>query len=207
MREIDDLLPQVMPHAPSCPEPLAIRYLREAAIELATKAKCWKERDSFPASAPDYEVLIPYEDARVLEIENARFNGIKLEPIDATELDDKLPNWDDPTAEEATPRYVTQLQPGTIRLAPRMAGTLSLRLILVPSLKATQLPDFMIDEHGIEIGKGALGRMLLHPKGDWTNPQLGAMHLAEFQTILARAHRKALKGQQNAPIRTKASFV
>lgn len=206
MREIDELLTEVLPLAPSCPEPIAIRYLREAAIEFATQARNWKATDTLAVAAPDYECLIPFEDARVLAIEEARFEGHRLQPIDTQALDELLPGWQAPDAAAGTPHYITQVRPGTITLAPRRAGPLWMRVVLVPSNRATTLPDFLLDEHGIEIGKGAIARVLTHPNGEWANPQLGGLYLAEFQAILARAHRKALKGQANAPLRTKASF-
>lgn len=206
MRDIDELLVDVLPKAPSCPEPIAVQYLREAAIELATKARNWKETDTVSFAAPDYEQLVPFQDARILAIEAAWFEGQKLQPIDTSALDDLLPNWQDAEAAGGTPRYLTQLRPDTLSVAPRAIGVLKLRCILVPSAKATSLPDFMIDHHGIDIGKGALGRILTHPQAEWANPQLGGLYLGEFQAILARAHHKALKGQQNAPLRTKASL-
>lgn len=206
MREIDELLTEVLPLAPSCPEPIAIRYLREAAIELASKARHWKQADTLTMLAPDFECLVPFEDARVLSIEEARFEGQRLDPIDSQELDRALPGWQGPEPLAGTPRYITQIHPGTITLAPRMAGNVWLRCVLVPSNHAMTLPDFLVENHGIEIGKGALARVLTHPNGEWSNPQLGGLYLAEFQAILARAHRKALKGQANAPLRTKASF-
>lgn len=207
MREIDELLIQVLPHAPSCPEPVAIRYLREAAIEIARKARNWAETDTISVAAPDYECLVPFEDAIVLSIEKAWFDGQALEPIDVKALDDLAGDWQAPGAATGTPRYLTQLRPDTVSVVPRATGTLRMRCVLAPSHTATTLPDFMIDQHGVEIGKGALGRILTHPNAEWANPQLGGLYLGEFQAILSRLHHKALKGQQNAPLRTKASFL
>ncbi|SFV31356.1 hypothetical protein SAMN05216456_1315 [Devosia crocina] len=207
MRPLEDLLPRVLSMAPSCPSPIAEGYILEAAIELAGKALFWRETDSFDISAPDYEVLTPFPDATIVKIEDARFDGRKLEPIDPQRLDDELPGWQSADAPEGAPQFITQLRPGTVSVAPRTRGKLTLRCVLVPSIDARTLPDFMVTDHGIDIGKGAIARVLMHPKGEWANPQVGGLYLAEFQSILVRSHRKALKGQQNAPLRTKPSFL
>ncbi|GLQ09250.1 hypothetical protein GCM10007913_11820 [Devosia yakushimensis] len=207
MRDLDELLPKVMPLAPSCPEPVALRYLRNAAREFCATTKLWREWDTVVLTAPEFQALPTIPDARIIEIEEGRIDGgPKIEPRTVLWLDDHYPGWADET--EAGPaRFITQIQPNTISVYPRQAGTLKARLVLQPSDTALEIPDFLIEDHGEALGRGAAGRILLLPSTEYTNPQLGAAYVAEWQGILDRWQTKARKGQQGARLRTKGSYL
>lgn len=205
-REIEELLPQVMRLAPSCPEPVAISYLREAARQLCAALPIWRDVDCFTVSHPQYELLSTIGDAEIINIESASLNGSTLKPVALAYLDGRVPGWYSKT--EAGPaRYLTQLGPDSVSLYPRASGELSMRLLLRPSTTALTFPAALVNQHAETVGRGALGRVLSMPNAEWSNPGLAAAHLAFFESKTnTAAQRKAIAGQQNAPVRTKASF-
>lgn len=206
MRDLDELLPQVMPLAPSCPEPVALRYLREAARQYCAAMSVWRDTDSFTVSAPEFEQLCTIPDAEIVKIETAHLGDAKLEPVALADLDARHPNWYIDES-EGPARYITQIGPDSVSLYPRATGTLKLRLVLKPSLQATMVPDVLVTRFAEIIGRGAAGNILLVPNTEYTNPSLGAAHLAYFNSkINTGARFRAQAGQQRAPQRTKPRF-
>src|SRR3990167_8730810 len=105
MKDIELLLPRVMEKASACPEPTAIRHIRDAAIEFARRTRIWRESDSFTLSEDEYEVLAVEPGASIYEISHARFGETDLEPVTIDWLDKERPGWRD---EEGDPVYLTQ---------------------------------------------------------------------------------------------------
>lgn len=207
MRDLDELLPQVMPLAPSCPEVIALRYLREAARQYCQVMPVWRDTDSFTITAEQYEQLSSLPDVEIVKIETAHLDETKLEPVAVGDLDQKHPNWFNST-DEGSARYVTQIGPDSVSLYPRAAGTLTMRLVLKPSLQARTVPEVLVTRYADIIGRGAAGNILLLPNTEFANPALGSAHLAFFNSkINVGAQLRARSGQQRAPLRTKARFV
>lgn len=207
MADIDDLFPEVLIHAPNCSDPIARRYLREAARDACDKVDLWRERDTIVISDLESQILPVISDAEIVRIENAYLDGVSLKPQTPEWLDDKFPGWDNPGAPDATSRFITQIKPGVLQLVPPNTGTLSLRLILKPSRSATTLPDFLVEKYGTEIGKGAAARVLMLPTDDGgPNPQMGTVLQSEFNAFLDKLPMKIAKGQQGARPRTKGSY-
>lgn len=207
MRDIDDLLPEVLIHAPNCSDPVAVRYLREAARAVCEKVDLWRERTSITIDDAEGSELTSVTDAEIVRIEKATINGVPLTPQTPEWLDDNSPGWDEEEPTGATSRFITQIKPGVIQVVPFTAGTLKVRLILKPSRSALTLPDFLVDNYGTDIGKGAAARVLMLPTDDTgPNPQMGTLLQSEFAAFLDSLPMKVAKGQQGARPRTKGSY-
>ncbi|MGV1752787.1 hypothetical protein [Agrobacterium sp. CG674] len=207
MADIDDLFAEVLIHAPNCSDPIARRYLREAAREACDKVDLWRERETIAINDLESQILPVISDAEIVRIENAYLDGVSLTPQTPEWLDDNYPGWDNPDALDATSRFITQIKPGVLQLVPANTGTLSLRLVLKPSRSATTLPDFLVEKYGTEIGKGAAARVLMLPTDDGgPNPQMATVLQSEFTAFLDKLPMKIAKGQQGARPRTKGSF-
>lgn len=207
MRDITDLLPRVLVKAAACPEPLAIRAIRDAARTFLRRSRLWRLSDSYAIrSTRDCESISTGEHSAVYEFEQARFfgeddeAGIILDPVTLAWLDTHIDNWRD---EDSTPpRYITQTNPGTLRVAPKATGTLKLDVILEPREKAVALPDFLVERFPDIIANGALAEILTTP-GDFANPQLALDCRRAFGMSLDEWGAKASRGQQRAPRRTR----
>ncbi|MFB0692952.1 hypothetical protein ACA106_20720 [Agrobacterium pusense] len=207
MRDIDDMLPFLLPYVPNCADLTAYRCIREAARDVCEKADIWRERDTIEITDIDGECLSTFGDAEIKKIQAAKLNGVPLTPHSAGWLDENHAGWDGDNENEAPARFITQITPGKIMVAPRATGTLSVRLVLKPSLRAMTLPDFMLEKYATEIGKGAAGLALMLPNDDaGPNPAMATALLTEFNQFLDRLPMIAAKGQQGARPRTKASF-
>jgi hypothetical protein len=207
MKDLDTLLGRVLERAAACPEPTALRYLRDAAIEFCRRTRVWRESDSFTLSGDDAEVLAVEPGAVIYEISHARLGDIDLEPVTIDWLDAEEPGWRD---DESGPRWITQSAPGTLRVAPAPDDDdddeLTVQLILIPSQDADQLPDFLVDDYPNVLADGALAKILALP-ADFGNPQLAIMHAQLFEAEIGRFGARVPRGQQRAPRRVKAHWV
>ncbi|WP_200959462.1 hypothetical protein [Rhizobium sp. Root1203] len=203
MIDIDDFLPEALRHSPNTSDLVAQRHILAAARELCARLRVWRETDTFEVTAPDMQGVCTYRDAAIEKIEAAFLNGVPLEPKTVAWLDENEPTWS--IADEATgnARYVTQLEPNTVTVVPRIAGTMKIRLILKPARDAFSLPEFLLEDYSDEISRGAAARILTDANS--TNPQLGLDHRAWFTDRLDYLAIKVAKGQQSAPLRTKGS--
>lgn len=211
MKDLDLLLPRVLEKAAACPEPTALRHLRDAAIEFCRRTRIWRDSDSFELSTDDCEAVAVEPGQVLFEISHATFSSDTCEerdlvPVTMDWLDQERPGW---RSECGPPEFVTQTAPDTVRVVPKPettdpAGTLTLQMILLPSTDADELPDVLIDAYSREIANGAIGAVLLLP-AEFGNAQLGAYHTAEFDKALGRFSDRIPRGQQRAKRRVRPS--
>lgn len=212
MRDIDDFLPEVLIYAPNCAEPLALKFIREAARDLCHNARLWRDVSTVTLMAPDYEGINSSTDAEIVEIERAEMlddNGggsRQLVPVTMAWLNDNQPGWaDDLESARGGGSYVFQINPNTVSVYPRQEGTLRLKLVLQPSLDAAVLPDWLYSLHRTVIGRGAAAKALITPS-EWANPQLGGVMHDAFTSNVASVRTEFTKGQQGARLRTRSNW-
>lgn len=118
--------------------------------------------------------------ADTLFILRAHFKGRAMSPVE------EFPwFWES----SGDPTQYWSPEPAKMRMAPIPERTeeavLRLKLALKPS--GCQVPHWVEDVYFKAITDGALGRLYLHPKRPYTNPQLGALHAANFRSGIGRA--------------------
>lgn len=204
MIDIDDFLPKVLQHAPNTSDLVAFEFIVEAARQLCERVDVWRERETFEAFGPE-AILSTVQDADIVRIDAAKLNSIDLEPVTIAYLDERVPGWDLDDEITGSASYVTQVSRNSLRVVPAARGTLTARLILKPARKAMTLPEILLSEYGQEIGRGAAGLLLARPSQDG-NPQLATYHQGWFEERLQKLHLLAVRGQQNAPLRTKGRY-
>lgn len=209
MVDIDELLPEVMTHAPNAPEPVVLRYIREAAQELCRRGRLWREFDKIEIFGDaDGEGVTTIPDAQIYRIEAAQLDDVELRPVTIAWLNRHYPGWRFNYDEEVAPaQYVAQANSNTVIVIPKSAGTLGAWLQLLPARDAISIPAFLAEQYAADIGKGAAGRVLTLPDAEYANPQLGAALVSEFQYRLDTIAVEAAKTQVNAPLRTRANFM
>lgn len=198
MRDLEDLLPKVLPSAPGCSEPLIIEHLREAAIKLCERTRCWRDMDTIETTGEEDEILCVPGFANLFELEWARFNDQELEarPFDVDML----------FHDEGMPKYITQASPNSVSISPPAKGRLSLSMFLSPAQHADQIPAFIVERFGRALGDGALSTLLMLPDQTFTNPQLGALFGNSFKAVLDRNFAFNVRGQQRGRKRTRPNF-
>lgn len=199
MRDIEKLFRKVRPRAPSCPEPTMVEHIRDAAIKLCERTRCWRFTDTFETVGDEQEIICVPPYAALWEIEEARFDDRKLER--------SKPQADMMMADLGQPQYLTQLAYNSVSLQPRGKGSLWISMFLKPSQNADMLPDILVDEFSTAIGDGALSTLLLLPNEPFTDPQHAMLCLQKFDAVLDRNFAYNVRGQQRAPARTRARYL
>ena len=184
----------------ACPEPVAVKYLREAAQEFCARTRMWRETDEFTTIADDIEVLCVPPYAALHEIERAWFNGCDLEPVPFSRA------FAPDEAQGDAPRWITQVGPDRLSLVPAGAGTLRVSMFLKPAEDAEIVPDFLFDHHAREIGWGALREIKLLPNQPFADPNMALMFGARFESALNRHFTANIRGQHRAKGRARGNY-
>ena len=199
MREPADLFRWILPSAPSCPDPVAETHIIAAARDFCRATRCWREKDDVEITGEEDEVLCVPPAASLFEIEEAYFDGRKLERV--AFLDAELDRC-------CMPSQISQIQPNSVAVAPRgRCGTLSISMFLMPAQDADILPEFLFDQFGEIIAQGALSTILLVPNQPFSNGALATYNAGLFADAKARYFNHHRRGQQRAPVRTRASYL
>lgn len=206
MIDLDDFMPQILPKAPGCPVPAANIALLQAASEFCTRTRTWKDTTTIPVNDLDDILFDPPDQSVVLDFESVLFNDIKLEAKTTAWMDQCMRGWRRGNI-TGYPRFYTQMNHGTLRVAPIENGLLTVNVLLKPSMDADQLPDYLFNEFSEVIAWGALGRLLSTPDQPFTDFNTGAAYLAAFDQKLAGLAYQGTTGQQRARPRVRGSYI
>lgn len=193
-----DLVLSDLPGAPTAAVDVA---LRQSAIQFCQQSLSWHYNHPAVAvtSGTAQYAFVPPAEAVVHAIHYAAFDGSEI----ATRVDESSVTIYDWRNESGTPKYVfggaTSL---TLVPTPDAGGTLSLEVILKPSVDATGVDDAIFDEFREAIVHGALARLMLSPKKPYTDTALAAYHQQQFTIKTAAAGTRAARNFTRAPIRT-----
>lgn len=204
MTELDVFLPKIMPYVPGCPEPVAFAGIIKAAQDFCERTRLWRDEDQFSVTPTSCNVVCAPEGADLFEIEHATLNGYPLTPISIGDLNRDMPNWRE--REEASGKWITQTEPGSVIVVPRSAGKLRLATILRPSNNADQLPDFLAKHYSQAIADGALAEILMTPSQPFTAPDRAQFYSMRFESRVSELSTRSIKGQQRARLRTRPNW-
>lgn len=199
-REIEMLAPKILQHATGCPEPTIIEHVRDAAVLLCQRTRCWRDIDEFTTAGYGEEeipAIAPY--AALFEIEKAWFNDHELEA--------RKHGHDMLFHDEGLPKYFTQASPNSVLIEPRMIGNLKLSMFLRPSENAEVLPQFFFDQFPRELAEGALATILMLPNQPYSDPSRAVFYDQRFSAALDRNFAFNMRGQQRAAKRTRPSYL
>lgn len=181
-----DLIPQILPHVPGCPDVQVESMIHYAAIRFCRDSHVWEERlqDVYVADGLLlYELSIP-DEAEVVSLVYARQEQgrrlIFLHPdINVFGL------------------LSFEAQPDPDK------GPVKIRVRLQPSRKATGLPDRIGLDYERALISGALARLLEIPGRDWSAPQLAAYHWDAYRETVAEARTRSARGNAEHPLRVR----
>lgn len=210
MRSLADLLPVLTPFAQSVPDPVAMFYLRQAAIDFCTRTRAWREIEEMEVESGEVEFMQNYAYASLHEIECVHFRDAntarwyKLEPKPYKDIDLNL--LSDDQSNGARPFYFTQNAPGTLTILPKALGVVRVSMFLKPSPFTTSVPEWLTDKFPMALVDGALSYILMIPDQPYTNPSFGALKAQQFFAACDANAAYNIRGEQRAPARTKASW-
>lgn len=210
-------LPYVLPEATACPAPTAEFQLRMAAIEFCERTRCWRHLTSVVVSAENTTIAAPAL-TTIHEFEEATHDGRLLTPTQYTEVEAEALKGE---LREGQPQYITQTEPGKVTIYPYAAGTLRLSMFLKPQHGTlfgadpvnplrdalNMVPPFMLEQHATALAHGALARILRLPGETWTDGERAMFHHSKFEAAVGACSTSNMRGQQRAPVRTKAQWI
>jgi hypothetical protein len=189
---------------PGAPDPVIDQAVVDAARELCRTTNGWryelessdlsKEGSLVVMSAPENTVLLrPYS-------VSYGDNGA-LAPMSREKLTRLNSRW---RSDVGDPSFYVFVAPDKLLLTP-WPTTLVMRDLIVtvslmPALGVTEIDDHLATRFSEHIRNGALARLFMMPKRSWSDPQLGAAHLALFAMAMASIEEEGTdSGVRNLP--------
>jgi hypothetical protein len=184
-------LKDILPRTPGVVRSVAARELILAAREFYRDSTYWRAVvESTYWDAGDYAFTVPSPDtgAEVLQVLSVEVNG--------QDLTSKVerPQGDRGTG---TPTLWFPTGPDTIEVWPTpdmYEDAMRVRVILIPVVGATTLPDVALKKHYDALLDGVLGRLYAHPAKAYSNTDLGTYHLNRFRAAIATAAGEVKQG-------------
>lgn len=199
---LEDFFPFVLPHAKGCTEPNAEFAIRNAIIELCTKALVWTEEQQPVLSIAG---LVTYDycmadQQRATKLLSLKLNGY---PVDVFDPTNARSNRNRGTSQTFA---MGQGMRFTINPAPTDDNMpIVTECAVCPTLDATIVSDDMA-RFAEQIGHGALSKLLATPKRDYTEPGAAGLNLTMWKDDIAAARAEAYRGFSRSYPRTRASW-
>lgn len=178
--ELTKLLPLVLPQVRNAPRVAATNELRNAAIEFFGKTLAWQETlDPVVIAAGETDGTMTTPDGAVI----SKIISVK--------------NADGYDVEYASTRTTITIE------APREALTLTVVAALKPSSLATEIPDDLAEEFGVDIAKGAIAQMKAQSGTEWFDQPGAAVAMKLFADAIASEKLKTFTGTRSGSIYAK----
>jgi hypothetical protein len=205
MIDIIDLVDDILPAAPGCPEPVIEDAIRDVAEQICRDTMGWTFEDDFALNSDQDFLAAPYG-AHIIRIDRLTINDEPLEATTERQMDQFRPGW---RRAKGVPLHFFQREPDEIRVTPTpdKPYRVSVLLKLAPTHDTTQLPDLFCNRWRLLLKNGAIAHVLALPGKTWSNPELAVYHLGKFNKALETATSEVQRGQQSARIRNRARFI
>jgi len=190
-----------------CPSVTIERAVLNAAIDFCLRTHAWQlALDSASVDASDFPYEIPTPtDAELHRVLTVIAGDVALQPVAADSLDAEGV-WREI---EGPPRvWLMEDQDNLIiHPLPSVSVDLLVRASFKPSRTAISIPDFLASDHYETIQSGALSRLLMMPKREWTDINLGAVHAQKFTDECERIKSAISRSLSRSTRRVKTCFV
>lgn len=194
-----NFVPLVRQSTAKCPVSGIAAQVREAAREFCARARIWTDK-SLAADVLAGESaygLRPPDQADVRGLLSVRFGGQRLTPLAPAQWR----NLPDQTA--TAPTHFIFNEPNVVRLYPTpladVAGALLVEVVLMPAVRSSGGPEFLLSKHGTTIAFGAISRLMLMPDRPWSDAGGGAFYAKKFDDGMAGATINVEQGGADAP--------
>lgn len=197
-------LPDVLPHVPMCPSVVALHELLRSAQDFFERSRVWKAMTgpvAVTAGQALVDVICPDPNTDPARIEAAWLDGRRIHPQTVEALNDVAgPLW---TSQVGATSHYVQMTPYQVQLYPlpsvAAAQGVIFNVAVMPGETSTTLPDDVADRYRDQIIAGAKARLMLRPGKPWSNPNMGAALMQQFDADVARFNASAsLRGLSNA---------
>jgi hypothetical protein len=177
-----DLIQDILPHVPGCPEPMIEDTIRRVATKFCRETQTWEEQlnDLYVVEGVErYDVDLP-EESELLGISHLQQDG---RPVNY---------WPE----------VNIFGLISFHKAPYIkSGPMEIKVILVPSKDSTGMPDRIGEHYREAIVGGVISTLQVIPRKDWSAPELAAFHRETFNEGLREAKSRKMRGNTDRPMR------
>lgn len=203
----DILFPEVMVHAPNCPEPIAINAIRNACIDFA-KGTLVLTEELDPISVTANEPLVDIDTVAGYDVErlvgDLFFEGKRLSKKTTAELDAMYyQSWREFTSPK--PSGYVMYKANEVRLVPipteSAAGAITGRVALSPSRTSTRVREDLIAFDRQGIAAGAISKILMIPDQPYSNEAKAAVYERMFRAAIADGAADVRTSFVRAPMR------
>lgn len=196
---LDMFLPEVMLEIPELPEDIAMHYVREAAIEFATRAHVLERTVTICKQdcVQDY-ILEPPDCTRLVAVQHICSEGCCGGPV--TRLSTR------PCALSCGTAYSWFEEPNIIHITGG-ASRYNVRISVAPRRDACELPEKLYERYKPDVQAGAFAKLYGVPRRAWSSQGLADDRRAEFDRRIASAGIDRLMGHQQGPIKMKTRRV
>lgn len=196
MTPITSITPYIATEIPGAMTLLIEREILQAARKFFERTKIWKdvqESQSTVSGTADYDVFMP-DESEIVTWDYVLYDGYDIDPVTEYELTAEQSLWRDVTGTPTS--YITNIRTKAMRLypTPDAVGALKYELTLKPSVAATTLPDFAIQQFQDILVDGTLARMYGQATRDWYNPDESAKRMRMFNNGIYEATDKMVRG-------------
>lgn len=196
MAALSDFMPYVLPYVAGCTYPLAELHIRNICIDFCTHAPIVQERPD-PIDVVAGQIVYDIDTASgtvpTLIIEAA----YALRPLEIIKQGDM--NFEAAHQQQGQPFRIMQAAEAQLTLDYTPAwdspAALSLLVATKPTRTAQNVADVLFNDYAYEIGQGVVGRLLLMPGHEWSNPAFAQAYTATYE-----------RARTEARIRAEASF-
>jgi hypothetical protein len=198
-----DMLNDVLPDVPGCPNDLAINALRNAAIELYTKSwinkqDCDPQQTVIGQAEYDIDTFTGFKTVGIVSV---YFKDAQLVPVGQTSLNRSNLRWQD---DSGTPTNYISYDYTTVRLyrIPDSVGDLNMTIALTPTKTSTGIDNYVYDLYSEQLAAGAKARLMLIPSKPFTDPNTSREYRAQFSAAITDARWRGYKSLTNAQLQS-----
>ena len=215
MARYADMLPDVVPWVPECPNRSVEEYLRRTTIEFCRRSGFWREVVTIPVEDDvlEYRVGTVRPDGRMDRPLAAKFRSDPAGNGSGKEIPLRHVDYGDVrlarSGGRGDPMFFGVDEAGsTIRVWPapfvstQINPRIELYAVAVPTQRSRQFADSILEQWRDAIVDGCLWQLMRMPSKPWSNPEMALHHRAEFYRQVNDARRKMETGNW-APTRTR----
>lgn len=174
--------PDVLVNATMAPDPLVRQAVCRAAREFLRTTKAWVEwldaSATVAGTGVEYDFDIPPQ-AELFRVDQATLNGT---PLGVQSFRARNKDW---TTDESSKSLISRDQVTYTLVGLFSAGdVVQVQATLIPTLKATGLPDFLANRYFEPIAEGAKAIVLMTLDTEFYKPDLAGMCRAKFVSAM-----------------------
>lgn len=212
MTALTDFYDFLLPNLPNVGKELARQALRSALVEFCEKSLVWSyEMPAINVVGGTHTYAVtPDADARAVDVLEAWYNGAQLSPATPADLDVLYTDWRTVGGTGIPKYFTTNVELSSVRLVKTPADSLASGLIITlaqaPTLTATDVPDWLFEDHYMTVSHGAWSRLLRMPRRPWTDKEAAREYEMSFEQGCGQANARKAKAHTRRPLRTRVRF-